>query len=67
MPALDLSTAQWRKSSRSSDQPNCVEVAVTGHAVAVRDSKHHAGATLVLTPSAWTAFTTALSDDELRC
>jgi hypothetical protein len=25
--ALDLSTARWRKSSRSSDQANCVEVA----------------------------------------
>jgi len=28
MPAPDLSTAQWRKSSRSSDVANCVEVAV---------------------------------------
>jgi uncharacterized protein DUF397 len=27
MDALDLSTARWRKSSRSSTQPNCVEVA----------------------------------------
>jgi hypothetical protein len=27
MYALDLSTARWRKSSRSSDVANCVEVA----------------------------------------
>jgi hypothetical protein len=28
MPALDLSGARWRKSSRSSNVSNCVEVAV---------------------------------------
>jgi hypothetical protein len=27
MPALDVSGARWRKSSYSSDMPNCVEVA----------------------------------------
>jgi len=63
--APDLSTARWRKSSRSSDTSNCVEVAVTGPAVAVRDSKHPTGGVLIVPPRAWTAFTTALRDGEL--
>ena len=66
MPALDLSTARWRKSSRSSDKANCVEVAVTTGAVAVRDSKHPTGGVLAVPPPAWIAFTTALRADELR-
>lgn len=65
MPALDLRAAPWRKSSRSTDQPNCVEVAVTGQAVVVRDSKHPGGGALIVTPPAWTVFTAALCDDEL--
>ncbi|MGH3929289.1 MAG: DUF397 domain-containing protein [Pseudonocardiaceae bacterium] len=65
MPAPDMNTTHWRKSSRSTDQPNCVEVALTSSAVAVRDSKHLTGGTLVVPRSAWTAFTSALRDDEL--
>ncbi|MFY9806750.1 MAG: DUF397 domain-containing protein [Pseudonocardiaceae bacterium] len=64
MPALDLSGARWRKSSRSSDQANCVEVAVTAGAVAVRDSKRPAGDALIVSPHAWTTFTTALREDQ---
>jgi hypothetical protein len=60
MPALDLSSARWRKSSRSTDTSNCVEVAVTAGAVAVRDSKHPTGGVLAVPPHAWTVFTTAL-------
>ena len=65
MFAPELSTARWRKSSRSTNVSNCVEVAATGQAVAVRDSKHPTGGALILTPRAWTAFTTALRDGEL--
>jgi hypothetical protein len=48
MPALDLSTACWRKSSRSADTNTCVEVAFTGPAVGLRDSKDPAGPILAL-------------------
>ncbi|MBV9729374.1 MAG: DUF397 domain-containing protein [Pseudonocardiales bacterium] len=65
MPALDLSTARWRKSSRSTDIANCVEVAVTAGTVAVRDSKHPAGGLLAVSSRAWTAFATALRADKL--
>ncbi|NEB19115.1 DUF397 domain-containing protein [Streptomyces coelicoflavus] len=51
-------TAQWRKSSYSSDQGgDCLEVAETPHAtVAVRDSKTPAGPTLTLAPAVFTTF-----------
>jgi hypothetical protein len=64
MPALDLSGARWRKSSRSTDQANCVEVAVTAGAVTVRDSKHPTGGALIISPRAWATFTTALGDGQ---
>jgi hypothetical protein len=64
MPALDLSTARWRKSTRSSDKANCVDVAVTAGTVAVRDSKHPTGADLIVTPRAWATFTTAVRNHE---
>jgi Domain of unknown function (DUF397) len=64
MPALDLSGARWRKSSRSSNMANCVEVAVAGPVVALRDSKNPTGSVLALPPPAWSAFTTALRNHE---
>jgi len=65
MFAPELSTARWRKSSRSSNVSNCVEVAATCQAIAVRDSKHPTGGTLILTPRAWTEFTTAIRNGHL--
>ena len=38
MTTMNLSRAAWRKSTRSGQNGNCVEVAAAGPAVAVRDS-----------------------------
>jgi hypothetical protein len=59
---IDLSKALWFKSSYSNeDGGNCVEVAPDIPAVVpVRDSKFPDGPILLLTPTAWTPFITAL-------
>ncbi|MGW2643734.1 DUF397 domain-containing protein [Streptomyces sp. NPDC001393] len=59
---IDLSDALWFKSSYSNgDGGDCVEVApsIPG-LVPVRDSKSPGGPVLLLTPTAWTPFITAL-------
>ncbi len=66
MSTTDLSSATWRKSSRSNGQMNCVEVAdLDGGHRAVRDSKNPTGPALLITPTAWTTFTTALRTGKL--
>jgi hypothetical protein len=53
--------ANWRKSSYSdSNGGDCVETASSAGAVLVRDTANRPGATLTLTTSAWTAFTSSL-------
>ncbi len=58
MTGIDLSRAEWRKSSYSSQSGNCVEVARNlPELVAVRDSKEPGGARLVVSIEAWQVFT----------
>jgi hypothetical protein len=56
MATVDLTRAAWQKSSRSSGNGNCVEVAVVDEVVAVRDTKDRSGPMLVFTASEWQAF-----------
>ncbi|GAA3359216.1 DUF397 domain-containing protein [Streptomyces antimycoticus] len=63
--ALDLSRAEWVKSSYSNgNEGECVEfapsIATTAGVVPVRDSKHPAGPALVFPVEAWTSFTSAV-------
>jgi hypothetical protein len=63
---MDLTNAEWRKSSYSSGNGGqCVEVArnLPG-VVAVRDSKDREGPALVIPADAWQAFTTGTAKGE---
>jgi hypothetical protein len=60
---MDLSSAEFRKSS-SSGPNGCVEVAIQGDGVAVRDSKHRNGAVLQFSWSEWEAFLSGVEAGE---
>ncbi|MGW5105390.1 DUF397 domain-containing protein [Nocardia sp. NPDC004123] len=59
--------AHFRKSSKSGNGPDCVEVAfLADGAVAVRHSKARDGHVLVYTPGEWDAFTAGVRNGEFE-
>ncbi|MDA8369948.1 MAG: DUF397 domain-containing protein [Nocardiopsaceae bacterium] len=57
----------WRKSSYSTAQSNCVEIAELAPAThyGIRDSVHPHADHLTIPTSAWTAFLASVKDGEL--
>jgi hypothetical protein len=65
MPAHELDTVQWRKSTASNPSGNCVEVAaLPDGGVAVRNSRYPAGPALVYTSAEMAAFVAGVKNGE---
>lgn len=59
-PGSTVLTCPWRKSTSSTGGQDCIEVAQSGPACLVRDSKNPGGNQLKFSSQAWTTFTRAL-------
>ncbi|MFI0487463.1 DUF397 domain-containing protein [Actinomadura sp. 9N215] len=64
MSNVDLSRAVWRKSRRSGNGGNCVEIADLHHGVALRDSKDPANGHLTLSAESFARLVARVKRDE---
>jgi hypothetical protein len=65
MPAGELREARWWKSGRSSAQGNCIETAkLSGHEVAVRNSRYPQGPALIFSQAEVCAFLEGVKDGD---
>lgn len=65
IPADQLASTLWRKSSASNPSGNCVEVAgLPEGSVAVRNSRHPSGPALIYTRAEISAFITGVKNGE---
>lgn len=64
LPDIAFANARWQKSSRSSPQPDCVELAEVDGVIGVRDSKVPNRAILQFSKSELAAFIAAVKDGE---
>lgn len=58
--------SNWRTSSKSGGNGNCVEVRFTGELIEVRDTKDRNGGQLSFTPEEWRAFTSGVKNLEFE-
>jgi hypothetical protein len=54
----------WRKSTRSGSNGQCVEARRMGETIQVRDSKNTSGPVLSFTLNEWSAFTAGVKQNE---
>lgn len=55
-------TSTWRKSSRSQETANCVEIACGESSVLVRDSRNRSDVMLSFDPGQWSVFLGVVRD-----
>ncbi|WP_326767430.1 DUF397 domain-containing protein [Streptomyces sp. NBC_01591] len=66
MSTPNFEAAPWCKSSYSSGNGQCVEVADVQGAVPVRDSKATSGPVLIFGSDTWAAFVAGVREDRIR-